>query len=219
MVADGLLGHEQPLRDLGVAQSLGHQREDLELARGHARRVLARRGARAPAHVAHAALAQGARDAARRPAARRARCSSASAAALGGLRAGVATGQGRLVGAADGAPTASPARLALALELEPVRLGDRVERDLVGEAGAPAPEIQLAQHPSVAHARAPARASRRSRLDLRVSPASQRASARAPATGARRCSSPVPRGELAAPRRAATTGRGRHGARAGARRP
>jgi cation transport ATPase len=37
VVADGLLGQEQALRDLRVAQSLGHQREDLTLVSGDLR--------------------------------------------------------------------------------------------------------------------------------------------------------------------------------------
>ena len=39
MMVDGALGQEQPLRDLGIRQVLGHQIEDLELARGQPMRI------------------------------------------------------------------------------------------------------------------------------------------------------------------------------------
>src|SRR3954452_1012672 len=64
VVGGRLLGHEEAARDLAVAQPLGHERYDLELARRQPGGVLARGGPRPAADVARAALAKRARDAA-----------------------------------------------------------------------------------------------------------------------------------------------------------
>ena len=46
MMVDGALGQEQPLRDLGIRQVLGHQVENFELARGESVRITPRCWAR-----------------------------------------------------------------------------------------------------------------------------------------------------------------------------
>src|SRR3954454_15683179 len=62
VVLDGLARQEQPLRDVAIAQALGDQREDIELARGEVGGVLAGRTARAAREATRAALAQLAGD-------------------------------------------------------------------------------------------------------------------------------------------------------------
>ena len=66
VVGDRLCGEEQPLRDVGVAQPLGDERQDLELARGQVGGVLPCPAARSARQPASAALAQAARDDRRR---------------------------------------------------------------------------------------------------------------------------------------------------------
>src|SRR3954462_9661904 len=62
VVLDGLARQEQPLRDVAIAQALGDQREDIELARGEVGGVLAGRPARTARQSTRPALAQLAGD-------------------------------------------------------------------------------------------------------------------------------------------------------------
>ena len=149
MVLDGLGGEEQALGDVAVAQAVGDQGEDLELARGELRRVLARRRPRAARQVGRAAPAQLARD----HGGGRHRAQALELVVRAPLRRLVARAGERercLVRAAERGP-ALGGLLEGAGELERVRLGDVGVRIGAG-AGTSPPHGDLAGHPAGAGA-------------------------------------------------------------------
>ena len=115
VVVDGLLGHDEPRGDLGVAQPLGHEREDLELARCQARRVRAGRGPRARggrrAARARAAAGDAARGRRGRPAAGALEARRCAASSSASARASAASyGQPIAASARRPPPSRRPAR-------------------------------------------------------------------------------------------------------------
>ena len=170
---------------------------DLELARRQPGGVVARRGPRAAADVAQAALAQAARDAAgRRIGAQALQLGQPSP--LRGVVVGMGEGQRRLVRAAHRGPAARPPpRVAGQLEAE--RLGDGIaleRRRRSPRARARRRARRPAQRWDCSSASTSAARSRP--RSPRSRPPASAASARAAATGARRCTSPVPRASSSA---------------------
>jgi hypothetical protein len=62
VMIDRLRGQEKPFGDVGIAQTLRHQSEHLDLARGQARGIVQVRSAGPAGHAADAALVQSASD-------------------------------------------------------------------------------------------------------------------------------------------------------------
>ena len=123
MVVHGLAGYDQSLGDLRVAHPLRDEREHLELARGQAGGIAARRRPGALAQVPYSALAQRARD----PRRRRARAEPlqlGEAPAQRCLLSAAASASAALVRAAESLARASTPPRAPG-QLEPERLGDR----------------------------------------------------------------------------------------------
>src|SRR6187200_3177418 len=145
VVIDRLHGHDEPLRDLGVAQALRDQAHDLELAWREAGRVLARPRTRPSQQPADGLLAQAPHDVRRRRA-RPQRLELVQGLAQRARVVAVRKRERGLVATAELPPPPRGFR-PLACERQRERLGGRAGRKLFAHAGAPPPARQLSRKP------------------------------------------------------------------------
>ena len=213
MVVDGLRRDDQPPRDLGVAHPSCEQRQHLELACGQAAGFAPVR-ARGPRGRPRTPRRAGA---ARRspPAGRAPRCRSSSSAPVRSSSSSLPRARARPRRGIR-SPATAPRPLPVPGHRRSRRARVATARELVAQAGLPAPDRRARRSPSRRDGAARAHGASVTRATGASSPASQAASARAAATGAiriaRRSARPAP-----APPRAAPRVCGRRGARAAAR--